>query len=142
MNVFLLTEDLADHALFQEVLGNLNGNHSFTGCTSFADVCAALAPTDVRLPNLVFVSMELSRTYDNELFQILENNVDLAPAPVIVFADSVAQEEVLATYNLPVSCLVVFPQDRELRKFKIEACLDFWNKCAELPHLYRWWRDS
>jgi DNA-binding NarL/FixJ family response regulator len=142
MHILLLTDDPGDHALFEEAVGALAGGHTFTGCESIGEVWANIAAWKIPIPSLIFVDLELSRRYDNELFQILKSNVDLAPAPVVVFADFAEQEDVVTTYRFPVSCFVVFPRDRQLRLQKIQVCLDFWAKCAEVPELQRWWRDE
>jgi CheY-like chemotaxis protein len=143
MNVLLLTEEPADHQLFQESLVSLDSmaRHRFTASGSIAEVWARLRAREIPLPSLIFVDFELSRTYDHELVQILKSNPDLEAAPVIVFADSAEQEQIVATYRSPVACFVVFPRDRELRRQKIHACLEFWSKYAELPELRRWWGD-
>jgi hypothetical protein len=142
MHILLLTENTDDHALFEEAVHALAGSHSFTGCQSIGEVWTRLEARKIPVPSLIFVDLELSRMYDNGLLQILKSNVDLAPAPVVVFADAAEQEDVLMTYRLPVSCLVVLPRDRPSRAQKIQMCLDFWATCAEVPELYRWWRDD
>ena len=143
MNVLLLTEESADHQLFQESLSSLDSGsqHRFAASGSIAEVWARLRAREIPLPSLIFVDFELSRTYDHELVQILKSNPDLEAAPVVVFADSAEQEQIVAAYRSPVACFVVFPQDREQRRQKVQACLEFWGKYAELPELRRWWGD-
>jgi CheY-like chemotaxis protein len=124
-------------AIFQSSIGNLSGPHRLTVCTSIAEVWAKLAARLIPPPNLIFIDLELSRSYDHELVQIVKSNDDLAAAPVVVFAESAEQDDILITYRLAVACLVVFPKNPELRQQKIQACLDFWSNYAELPEL-RW----
>jgi two-component system, chemotaxis family, response regulator Rcp1 len=139
MHVLLLTENPSDPSLFQESIANLGSRDSFSGCESVAEVWAKLTSDKIPLPNVIFVDYELSASYGHQLLEMLKDTAELSAAPVIVMADSADKEDVLATYESQAACFVVLPEDWESRQRKIQACLEFWGKYAELPQLRRWW---
>lgn len=139
MHVLLLTENPSDPSLFQESIAILRSNHNFNTCQSVAEVWVKLTSDMIPLPNVIFVDYELSARYGHELLDMLKDTSELSAAPVIVMADSADKEDVLATYRSQAACFVVVPKDRESRQRKIQACLEFWGKYAELPQLRRWW---
>ena len=142
MHVLLLTENPSDHSLFEESIAILHSNYSFDGCESVAEVWAKLASAKIPLPDVIFVDYELSASYGHELLDMLKDTAELSDAPVIVMADSADKEDVLATYESQAACFVVLPKDRESRQRKIQTCLEFWGKYAELPQLRRWWDSA
>jgi CheY-like chemotaxis protein len=142
MHVLLLTENPSDHSLFLESMAILGSNDSFSGCESVAEVWAKLTSDMIPLPNVIFVDYELSASYGHQLLGMLKDTPELSAAPVIVMADSADKEDVLATYQSQAACFVVLPKDRESRHRKVQACLEFWGKYAELPELHRWWGPS
>ena len=139
MHVLLLTENPSDPSLFQELIAILASNYSFNGCQSLAEVWVKLTSDMIPLSNVIFVDYELSASYGHELLEMLKDTPKLSAAPVIVMADSADKEDVLTTYQSQAACFVVLPRERESRQRKIQACLEFWGKHAELPQLRRWW---
>ena len=90
------------------------------------------------MPNLIFVDLELCRSYDHELLQILKNNLDLRPCPIIVMADSAETEEIHAAYYMKAACFTVLARDPELRRERIRAMLEFWSDHVNLPDIGQW----
>jgi hypothetical protein len=138
MHVLLLTEDTADRLLFKESMTGPCMGHSFTACESIAEVWAKLASCQMPLPNLIFVDFELSRDYDHRLVEVLKGFEEFKAAPVVIIAESAAQQDVEATGLLDVAYFAAFPREPELRREKIHACLEFWSTYAKLPQLRRW----
>ena len=133
MHVLLISEDTADHLLFQRSIQQLSVAHSFTACESISDAHTRLASSQRLPPNLIFIDFELSQKQRAELDQLLESNDELRAVPLIVIAQCSAQEEIEAAYRLLAPCFLAFPEQVELRQQKIHACLEFWSNCAARP---------
>jgi len=143
MNILLLTEDPADQMIFRQVVAGLSSQHTLVVCESIADVWERLKSRQIHVPNIIFLHIELSRSYDHELVEIFKRNPHLRTVPIVVLADTGDVEEVSYIYGLQISCFVVLPTEPSLRRDKFQACLEFWSIHAELPELRRWWpKDS
>ena len=116
--------------------------HTFTACESIAEVWSKLTLCQMPLPNLIFVDYDLSRDYDHQLVQILKGFDELKAAPVIIFADPTARQEIEAACLQQMACFIILPTQPELRRQKIHDCLEFWSSHAGLPELRRWWDNS
>jgi len=124
MHVVLLTEDAANQLLFEQSIKELRVGHSFTACESLADLETRLASRQMPDPSLIFVDFKLSQQYG------LDGTDAIRTAPVIVIAECAPHEEIAAAYLVQAPCFLDFPKQAELRRQKIQACLEFWN--AEL----------
>jgi CheY-like chemotaxis protein len=130
MHVLLLSENRIDQALFEQSVKDLGTGHSFTACESIADLGTRLMARQMPLPSVIFVDFELSQRYGDQLVQMLNGNDKLRTAPVIVIAECTPQEEIAAAYLLQAPCFLSFPKQVELRRQRIQACVEFWS--AEL----------
>jgi CheY-like chemotaxis protein len=139
MNVLLLTEELGDRVLFQETLKGMSREHTLTTCESVEEVWTKLNSRTIPLPSLILVDLDLARSYDHELVQLLRDLPDLGVAPIIVFANSAEPAELKTIYGGQVSCVVMLPGEGGLRRAKIRACLEFWTTQVVLPELGGWW---
>jgi len=139
MNILLLTEEPMDQMIFRDAVAGLSSHHTLVVCDSIGNVWEKLKSRQIAVPNIIFLHIELSRSYDHELVEIFKRNPHLKSVPIVVLADTVLLDEISYIYGLQISCFVTLPQDPIRRRDKFRACLEFWSVHAELPELQRWW---
>ena len=77
-------------------------------------------------PDLILLDLNLPKKDGREVLQDIKADADLRRIPVVVFTSSMADEDILNSYNLHANCYVSKPTDFEQMKNIMEAISVFW----------------
>ncbi len=84
-------------------------------------------------PDVVLLDLNLPRKDGREVLQEIKADPDLRSIPVIVLTTSVAEEDILKSYDLCVNCFITKPMDVIQFGTVIKSITDFWLKVVQLP---------
>jgi hypothetical protein len=137
MHVLFLTINPADRTLFNQLMPTFKKPCNFATFDSIGEMWSTLSAQRDSFPNLIFLDIEFSRSYDHQVLEFLKNNDYLQAAPVVVLAESADSAEIFYAYQSHAACVLVLPTDGESRRKTIEACLGYWCNSVVLPRCRR-----
>lgn len=84
-------------------------------------------------PDVILLDLNLPKKNGREVLEEIKANPELKRIPVIVLTTSLADEDILKSYNLHANCYI--PKPRDLSQFSqiISAIETFWFKVVKLP---------
>lgn len=87
-------------------------------------------------PDLILLNLDLPKKDGQEVLRDLKADPALRRIPVIVLTASVADEDVLRSYDLLANSYIAKPQDVEAFARIIQSLHDFWLTVVQLPPKY------
>ncbi len=91
--------------------------------------------TDVPLPDLVLLDLNLPRKDGREVLAEIKEDPELRPIPVVVLTTSEAERDLVKTYDLHANAYVVKPIDLDRFIEVVEAIENFWFTIVKLPQV-------
>ncbi len=92
---------------------------------------------DAQKPDLIFLDLNLPKLSGQEILCKIKNNADLKHIPVVVLTSSIAEEDILASYNLHASAYVNKPVDLQGFDKIVHAIDNFWLTVVKYPNCER-----
>lgn len=84
-------------------------------------------------PDLILLDLNLPRMDGREVLAAIKSDDALRRIPVVVLTSSLAEPDVLASYQLSANCYVAKPVDYEQFIRVVRAIEEFWLTVARLP---------
>ena len=137
VEILLVEDSPADVRLTREAL---RGSRLINRLTVASDGVEALAilrkaegfATSPR-PDLILLDLNLPRKNGRAVLEEIKQDPDLRRIPVVIVTSSMAEEDILRSYNLHANCYITKPL--ELVNFiqTVKAIQDFWVGIVKLP---------
>ncbi|MHB8718382.1 MAG: response regulator [Candidatus Dormibacteria bacterium] len=89
---------------------------------------------DAPIPDLILLDLNLPRQSGHEVLAQLRQDPALRAIPVAVLTTSVAEADVLRSYELGANCYLTKPVDFNEFLKVVGAIEDFWLTVVRLPH--------
>ncbi len=137
VNILLVEDNAADVRLAEEAFkaGPLSVNLEVVMDGDAAlDFLKKRSPYEgVFTPDLVLLDLNLPKKNGWEVLSEIKGDQRLRSVPIIVLSNSVAENDVVSTYDLHVNCYVNKPVDFDKFFRVIELIEEFWVSTAILP---------
>lgn len=91
------------------------------------------AHANAETPDLVLLDLNLPKMGGQDVLKVIKNSDGLRRIPIIVLSSSVAEQDVVKSYDLHANGYVVKQIDLEKFKEVIHKLEDFWFSIAVLP---------
>lgn len=88
--------------------------------------------TDVPRPDLILLDLNLPRMDGREVLAAIKDDEELKTIPVVVLTSSVAEEDILQSYNLHANCYVSKPVDLQQFVTIVQSIENFWFSVVSL----------
>jgi len=88
---------------------------------------------DESLPNLILLDLNLPKKDGREVLMEIKNDKELKRIPVVVLTTSVAEKDILKTYDLHANCYITKPVDFDQFITVVKSIEDFWLTIVKLP---------
>jgi two-component system, chemotaxis family, response regulator Rcp1 len=84
-------------------------------------------------PDLILLDLNLPRKNGREVLAEIKADQDLKNIPVVVLTTSMAEEDILRSYNLHANCYVVKPVEFSNFVKAVQSIQQFWFSVVTLP---------
>ncbi len=84
-------------------------------------------------PDIILLDLNLPRMDGRELLAVIKADADLRRIPVVILSTSVAEQDILKSYNLHANCYITKPVDLEQFIAVVRSVEDFWFTIVRLP---------
>ncbi len=84
-------------------------------------------------PDVILLDLNLPKKNGREVLEEIKENPEIKRIPVIVLTTSLADEDVLKSYNLHANCYIPKPHDLSQFSQILSAIETFWFKVVKLP---------
>jgi two-component system, chemotaxis family, response regulator Rcp1 len=88
---------------------------------------------DAVRPDLILLDLNLPRKDGREVLADIKADPDLKTIPVVVLTTSMAEQDVLHSYQLQANCYITKPVDLEQFITVVRSIEDFWLTIVTLP---------
>jgi len=88
-------------------------------------------------PDLILLDLNLPKKDGREVLAEIKANPSLRRIPVVVLTTSMAEEDILKTYDLHVNAYITKPVDLEQFIAIVKSIEDFWLTIVKLPRSSR-----
>lgn len=137
IDVLLVEDDPGDVLMTQEAFRDYKIANNLHVVTNGEDAIAYLRReggfSDVPVPDLVLLDLNLPRRDGREVLREIKNDHELRRIPIVVLTTSDSEEDVLASYDLHANAYVRKPVDFEQFVKAVRAIDDFFISVVRLP---------
>lgn len=84
-------------------------------------------------PDLILLNLNLPKIDGREILAQIKQDQVLKSIPVVILTTSVAEEDILKTYNLHANCYITKPLDLDQFIKVVRSIQDFWLTIVKLP---------
>lgn len=88
---------------------------------------------DVARPDIILLDLNLPKKNGIDVLAEIKSDEDLKRIPVVILTTSVAEQDVLRSYDQHANCYIVKPVDLEQFLRVIQTIEDFWVTIVKLP---------
>jgi chemotaxis family two-component system response regulator Rcp1 len=88
---------------------------------------------DVPRPDVILLDLNLPQKDGREVLAEIKADVDLKRIPVVILTASVADEDILKSYDLHANCYISKPDDLDQFIAVVRSIEDFWLTIVKLP---------
>ncbi len=89
--------------------------------------------TDVSLPDLVLLDLNLPRKDGHEVLKEMKDDAELRLIPVVVLTTSAAERDLVKSYGLHANAYIVKPIGLDQFVEVVQAIEEFWLSIVKLP---------
>jgi two-component system, chemotaxis family, response regulator Rcp1 len=86
-----------------------------------------------RRPELVLLDLNLPRKDGRAVLSEIKHDPDLKRIPVVILTTSLAEADILKSYNLQANCYISKPVDLDQFIHVVKQIQDFWLTIVKLP---------
>lgn len=137
IEVLLVEDDPGDVLMTREAFADYKIANRLTVVTNGEDAIAYLRKqgryVDAVTPDLVLLDLNLPRRDGREVLADIKGDPDLRRIPVVVLTTSVAEQDVVAAYDLHANAYVRKPVDFDQFVAAVRAIDDFYITVVRLP---------
>ncbi|WP_238717368.1 response regulator [Natronorubrum halophilum] len=137
IDILLVEDNPGDVRLTQEAFKEIDSEirfHTVTdgeGATTYFDVCGT--DTSSINPDLVLLDLNLPRVDGFEILEILGDELDYPPPPILVLSSSETEEDIVKSYERAANAYLTKPDDPDEFDALAKAIEDFWIDSAQHP---------
>ena len=84
-------------------------------------------------PDLILLDLNLPKKDGREVLNIIKQDKNLKPIPVVILTTSTAEEDIIDTYNKHANSYITKPVDLDQFFQVVESIQDFWLSIVKLP---------
>ena len=88
---------------------------------------------DAPRPDLILLDLNLPKKDGREVLNIIKQDKNLKPIPVVILTTSTAEEDIIDTYNKHANSYITKPVDLDQFFNVVESIQDFWLSIVKLP---------
>ncbi len=88
---------------------------------------------DAPRPDLILLDLNLPKKDGREVLNIIKQDKNLKPIPVVILTTSTAEEDIIDTYNKHANSYITKPVDLDQFFKVVESIQDFWLSIVKLP---------
>jgi CheY-like chemotaxis protein len=88
---------------------------------------------DAPRPDLILLDLNLPKKDGREVLNIIKQDKNLKPIPVVILTTSTAEEDIIDTYNKHANSYITKPVDLDQFFQVVESIQDFWLSIVKLP---------
>lgn len=137
IDILLVEDNPGDIRLTQEAFKSIDSEiefHTVTDgeeATRYFDVCETdTAETDL---DLILLDLNLPRMDGFEILEILKNELDYPPPPILVLSSSETEEDIVESYDRAANAYLTKPDTPDEFDTLAQAIEDFWIDSARQP---------
>jgi chemotaxis family two-component system response regulator Rcp1 len=136
--VILLVEDSpGDVRLTQEALRDAKVQNNLYIASDGMEATAFLwrqgKHANAPRPDLILLDLNLPKKSGREILEEIKQDASLKSIPVVVLTTSVAEEDILRSYQLHANCYITKPVDLEQFLKVVKTIDNFWLAIVKLP---------
>jgi len=90
--------------------------------------------TDAVRPDLILLDLNLPKKDGREVLMEIKKDEALRRIPVVVLTTSMAEEDIIRTYDYHANCYITKPVDFDQFINVVKSIEDFWLNVVKLPH--------
>jgi len=137
IEVLLVEDSPGDVRLTQVALHEANRRINLHVASDGVEAMAFLhrkeAFAEVPRPDLILLDLNLPRMDGREVLANIKADADLKTIPTLILTTSVAEADIVKSYQLQANCYLSKPVQLEAFEGLVKSINDFWLTKAELP---------
>lgn len=137
MQILLVEDSIADVELTLEALADAKVANAVTAVRDGAEAMQYLrrqgSYQEAVRPDLVILDLNLPRMSGHEVLAAMRADESLRRIPVAILTTSVAEADVVKTYDLGANCYLTKPVDVDQFIHVVQSIDDFWLGLVRLP---------
>lgn len=137
IEILLVEDNLADADLMMEALEECsiaNNLHlARDGFEAMDFVYRNGEFADAPRPDLIMLDLNLPKKDGREVLAEVKSDVNLKRIPIIIITTSMAEEDILRSYDLHANCYVTKPRDLSQLFDVVQRIEQFWFEAVRLP---------
>ena len=137
IEVLLVEDSPGDVRLTQVALHEANRRINLHVASDGVEAMAFLhrkeAFAEVPRPDLILLDLNLPRMDGREVLAHIKADADLKTIPTVILTTSVAEADIVKSYELQANCYLSKPVQLEAFEGLVKSINDFWLTKAELP---------
>jgi len=137
IEVLLVEDSPGDVRLTQVALHEANRRINLHVASDGVEAMAFLhrkeAFAEVPRPDLILLDLNLPRMDGREVLAHIKADADLKTIPTLILTTSVAEADIVKSYQLQANCYLSKPVQLEAFEGLVKSINDFWLTKAELP---------
>jgi len=91
--------------------------------------------TDAVRPDLILLDLNLPKKDGREVLMEIKKDEALRRIPVVVLTTSMAEEDIIRTYDYHANCYITKPVDFDQFIKVVKSIEDFWLSVVKLPYM-------
>jgi chemotaxis family two-component system response regulator Rcp1 len=137
IDILLVEDNSGDVRLTKEALkeGKVRNNlHvAVDGVEAIAFLHREGRYSEMPRPDIILLDLNLPKKDGREVLAEIKRDKDLKRIPVVVLTTSMAEEDIIKTYDLHANCYITKPLDLEKFISVVKMVEDFWLTIVKLP---------
>ena len=114
--ILLADDDEGDRLIFTEALEELEINLNIHTVNNGMELMAYLAQNDVRLPDLIFLDLNMPRKNGVECLKEIRSNVKLKNISIAIYSTSANEKDIEETFHDGANIYITKPADFNILK--------------------------
>jgi CheY-like chemotaxis protein len=137
IEVLLVEDSPGDIRLTREVFREANGHIRVHVANDGIEAMAFLRhegdQVNAPRPDFILLDLNLPKMDGREVLRTIKNDADLKTIPTIILTTSVAEEDIVKSYQLQANCYLSKPVQLDEFEAVVRSINDFWLNRAKLP---------
>ena len=137
VEILLVEDSPGDVRLTKEALKDSKVANTLTVAEDGVEAMALLRRkgkySEAVRPDLILLDLNLPRKDGRQVLAELKADENMRSIPVIVLTTSLAEEDIIRTYNLHANCYITKPVDLDKFLNVVRTIEDFWLSIVKLP---------
>ena len=118
---------------FREANGRIHVNVANDGIEAMAFLRREGSQANAPRPDFILLDLNLPKMDGREVLSMIKNDASLKTIPTIILTTSVAEEDIVKSYQLQANCYLSKPVQLDEFEAVVRSINDFWLTRAKLP---------